>query len=80
MDPGDWFAVSVQPGCNAIKVVRPVHVMLNVLFARPHHLHRTSYPLCDLDRANNEIHLKPTAEATTEEVIVNPNLFRWQAG
>ena len=78
MGPGDRFAVFVQAGGDPIIVVRPVHVVLDVFFAGPHHLHRTWDLLRDFDRPDNEIHLEPTAEAAAQEVIVDLDFFRRQ--
>jgi hypothetical protein len=75
MGPGDRFAVFVQAGGDPVIVVRPVHVVLDVFFAGPHHLHRTRDLLCDLDRPNDEVYLEPTAEAAAQEVIMHLDSF-----
>ena len=80
MGPGDRSAVFVQASRDPVIVVRPIHIVLDVLFAGPHHLHRTGDLLCDLHRPDDEVHLKPTAEAAAQEVIMHLDFLRRQAG
>ena len=80
VSPGDRSAVFVQASRDPVIVVRPIHIVLDVLFAGPHHLHRTGDLLCDLHRPDDEVHLKPTAEAAAQEVIMDLDFLRRQAG
>src|SRR5439155_373266 len=66
--PGDRHAVRIQAGGDAIIVIRPVHVVLNVFFPAPHHLHRAGDLLGDLHGPGNEVHLEPPAEPAAQEM------------
>ena len=77
---GDRSAVLVQTCRESIVVVRPIEIVLDVLFTSPHHLDRTRDLLRDLHRPDDEIDLKPTAEAPAEEVIMDVDFLRRKAG
>ena len=76
MVPGDRLAVRVEAGGNAVEVIGPVHVVLDVLLAGPHDLHRTVHLLGDLDRLGDAVDLEPAAEAAAEQVIVDHDLVQ----
>ena len=80
MAPGNRLAVRVEPGLHAVVVIRPVHVVLDVLLAGPDDLHRPVDLLGDLHRLRDEVHLEPAAEAAAEEVVVHHDLLQRQAG
>src|SRR5438046_4566722 len=70
MGPGDRLALGIEAGGDAVKVIRPVHVVLDVFLAAPEHLHRPGHLLGDLHRPGDEIHLEPPAEAAAQEMVV----------
>ena len=78
--PGDRPALRVEPGRNAVEPIGPVHVVLDVFLAGPHHLHGTIDMLGDLDRANRAVGLQPPAEAAADQMIVDDDLLERQAG
>src|SRR4030095_15656974 len=78
--PSDRPALVVKPGRNPVEPVGPVHVVLDVLFAGPDHLHRTVHLLCDLDRANDAVGIEPAAEAAANQMVVDHTLLDRQAG
>ena len=78
--PGDRHSLRVQAGGDPVVIVRPIHIVLDIFLAGPHHLHGAGDLLRDLDRPDDEIHLEPPAEAAAQEVVVHlHSLFR-QAG
>ena len=79
MAPGDRHAVLVEAGGEAVVVVRPVHVVLDVLLAAPHDLDRVLRLLGNQRRLDDEVELEPPSEAAAQEVIVDAHLLRFQA-
>src|SRR5881409_565507 len=67
-------------GRDAIIVIRPVHVVLDVFLAAPEHLHRAGDLFRDLHGPGDEIHLEPPAEAAAQEMVVHPDLGLRQPG
>src|SRR5205823_6012160 len=63
MGPGDRLALGIEAGRDAIIVIRPVHVVLDVFLAAPEHLHRAGDLFRDLHGPGDEIHLGPPADA-----------------
>ncbi len=80
MRPGHRSTVLVQAGGDAVVVVGPVHVVLNIFFPGPHHLHGARDLLRDLDRARHEIHFQPPPEPPSQQVVVHPHLVAGQPG
>src|SRR5581483_319357 len=74
MAPGQRLTVSIQSGRNPVHVEWPVHVVLNILLARPNHLHRPIDMARDTRRNHDAIDLQPTPEAATNELIVEFDL------
>ena len=79
MVPGDRLAVRVEAGGNAVEPIGPVHVVLDVLLARPHDLHRTVHLHGDLNRAGDAVDLEPAAEAAADQVIVDHDLVQLES-
>ena len=71
MRPSNRLAGSIKPRRQTIEIVRPIHIVLDVLLAAPDHLHRTIDVLGDLDGQHRAIGLQPSAEATANQMIVN---------
>ena len=80
MRPSNRLAGSIKPRRQTIEIVRPIHIVLDVLLAAPDHLHRTIDVLGDLDGQHRAIGLQPSAEATANQMIVNFDRILWQAG
>src|SRR2546423_11730910 len=80
MGPGDRLALGIEAGRDAIIVIRPVHVVLDVFLAAPEHLHRAGDLFRHLHRPGDEIHLEPPAEAAAHEMVVHPGLGLRQPG
>ena len=80
MGPGDRLALGIEAGRDAIIVIRPVHVVLDVFLAAPEHLHRAGDLFRDLHGPGDEIHLEPPAEAAAQEMVVHVDLGLRQPG
>jgi hypothetical protein len=80
MRPGDDFALCIDARADAIVIERTIHVVLNVLLARPDHLHRSLYLLGNPHGTHRPVVLQAPAESATEQMIVNADLFPLQAG
>ena len=79
-----WFQATglpfaSRPADNAVEPIGPVHVVLDVLLARPHDLHRTVDLHGDLNRAGDAVDLEPAAEAAADQVIVDHDLVQRQS-
>jgi hypothetical protein len=59
---------------------RAVEVVLNVVLARPDHLHGAVHPGRDFRGLDHEVLLGAPAEAAAEEGRVDPGIFRADAG
>ena len=79
MVPSDELAVRIKAGADPVVVVGPVHVVLDVLLAAPHDLHRIFRLLGDERRLHDEVELEPAAEAAAEQMIVEAHLLRLQS-
>jgi hypothetical protein len=62
----------------AVVVVGAVHVVLDVFFARPDDLDRTAHLLRDLHGTHDSVVFEATAEAATEQMVVDAYLLRLQ--
>ena len=80
MRPGHGLALRVHARADAVVVIRPVHVVLDVFLARPDHLHRPAHVLRDLHGAHGAVELEAAAESAAEQVIVDAHLLALQAG
>src|SRR6516162_8299949 len=79
MVPGNRHSLLVETGGQPVEPIGPVHVMLDVLLARPDDLDWTVALFGDLDGANDAVALEPAAKPTADKVIVDHDLVRWQA-
>src|ERR1700724_3816591 len=73
MVPRDRSSRLVETRRNPIVVVGSVYIVLDVLLAAPDHLDGTVDLLGNFDREKGTIWLKPTAEASTQILIVDHN-------
>ena len=80
MVPGDRHALRVEAGGQPVEEIGPVHVVLDVLLAGPHDLHRAVDLLRDLDGADDAVDLEPPAEAAADQMVVDDDLVQRQAG
>ena len=80
MAPGDGRPVRVQTGGEPIKPCRPVHVVLDILLARPDDFDGAIKMLSDLDGSNDAIDLQPPAKTAADQMIVDHDLIQRQAG
>src|SRR3954466_4192511 len=80
MGPAEDSAVRVYPSAQSVVIVRAVHVVLDVLLARPNYLHRTAHPLCDLHRAQRAVVLESAPEPAAEEPVMDAHLLGLEAG
>ena len=79
MAPGDRHALRVEARGEAVVVVRPVHVVLDVLLAAPHDLDRVFGLLGNQRCLDDEVELEPSPEAAAQQVIVNAHLLNLQS-
>ncbi len=79
-DHANDLAAGVDARAQAVVVVRPIHVVLDVLLARPDHLDRPVHLLRDLHGAHRAVELESAAEAAAQQVIVDAHLLALQAG
>jgi hypothetical protein len=77
--PRNRLAVRVEARGDFVVVVRPVHVVLNVFFACPDHLHRRRHLFADLDRLRDHVEFEPPPEAAADQVVVHDDLVGGQA-
>src|SRR5471030_1374498 len=63
MLPRDGLAVGIEAGGDDVVVIRAIHVVLDVLLARPRDLHGCADLLADLQRLADEIGFQPAPEA-----------------
>ena len=78
--PRDRHAFRIETGGQAVEEHRPVHVVLDVLFARPDHFDGTVDVFGDLDGALDAVALQPPAEAAADQMVVHHDLVQRQAG
>ena len=77
--PGDRHSFLVEAGGQPVEEIGPVHVVLDVLLARPHDLDGTVDLLGDLDGARDAIGLQPPAEPAADQMVVDHDLVQRQA-
>ena len=65
------IAPFVQAGREAVVIIRPVHIVLDVLLARPYDLHRAIDLLGDFYRPDHAIDIEPAAKAASDQMVVN---------
>src|SRR5258708_17552500 len=80
MRPGNRLAVGVECRADAVVVVRAIHVVLNVFFARPDDLDRAADLLCHLNGTDDPVVLEATTETAAEQMVVDANLVQLEAG
>src|ERR1700730_4791150 len=80
MLPGYGISADIQSGRHPVQVVGSVHVMLNILFPAPDHLHRSIHLLRDPDRKKVAIGLETPAKTAPEVLVVNSDRILGQAG
>src|SRR5258708_21560298 len=72
--PGHRLALRVKARRDPVVPIGPVHVVLDVLLARPHDLHRAIDLLGNLNGANCAISFQPPAKAAADEMIMDNDL------
>ena len=80
MRPRHRLALRVDARADAVVVVRPIHVVLDVFLARPDHLYRPSHLLRDLHGAHGAVELEAPAESAAQQMIVDAHLLALEAG
>ena len=80
MAPGNRNTVLVEARREAVVIVGPVDIVLNVFFAGPHHFHRTVDLPSDPHGQGDAIDVQPATEAAAEQLIVDLDLLERQAG
>jgi hypothetical protein len=70
------ITLGIETGGQPIEPIRPIHVVLDVLLARPHDLHRTVDMLRDLDRPSNTVRFQPAAEPVADQMVVDHDLVQ----
>src|SRR5262249_35211520 len=65
----------VEAGGDAIVVIGAVHVLLDVFLAAPDNLDWMAQLLANERCLYDEVELKPSAEATAEEMVVDTHLI-----
>src|SRR5262249_37486898 len=80
MRPPHWFALRIQPRADAVVIVWAVHVVLDVLLARPDHLHGPANLLCDLHRPHGPVVFETAAKSATQQVVVDAHLLAREPG
>ena len=73
--PGHRLAMRIEAGCESVVVVRAINVVLDVLLASPHDLDRGIDLLRNAHGLGHVIHFESAAEAATQEMIVDHDLF-----
>src|SRR5680860_1786502 len=77
---GDEPILSVEAGREPVIVVRPVYVVLDVLFAAPDNLHRSIDLLRDRHCLSDAVHVQSPSEPATEQMVMNLDPFGREAG
>src|SRR5262249_61179967 len=77
--PGDDPAV-VEACRNVVAIGRAVDVVLDILFAGPHDLHRSVDLFGDADGRRHHVGLETAAKAAADQLIVHDNLVDRQSG
>ncbi len=67
-------------GGEHVAIHGPVHIVLHVLLARPHHFDRTVHLLGNLHRGVDHVDFEPAAEPPSDEMIVYGDLLEGQSG
>ena len=76
----DGPAVRIEPRRQFAVNRGAVKIVLNVVFARPGHLHGRAGGFRNLDRVHNEILLRAPPESPAKKRGVDSNLLRFEAG
>jgi hypothetical protein len=76
----DRHALVVQPGRQAVQVIRTVHIVLDVFLARPDDLQRALGQFGEGHRLDHVVDFQPAPEAAAEVVVVHLDLLDRQAG
>ena len=74
MIPGDRHPIRIETGGHPVEPIRPVHIMLDVFLAGPHHFDRAVDMFGDFYRARDAIDLQAPAESTPDQMIVDERL------
>ena len=77
---GYGITFTIQARTEPVQGVRPVIVMLDILFPRPDEFYRPGNRPGYLHGFSDEVLLNPAAKAATEECRMYRNLFRRNAG
>ena len=77
---GDELVLSIKSGCEAIVIIGPVNVVLNVLFPTPDNLHGPLDLPGDGDGLRDAVHVETASKAPADNMVVNLDLLGWQAG
>src|SRR5690348_13213516 len=80
MRPAHRPALRVEARADAVVVVRPIHVVLDVFLARPDHLHRPAHLLRDLHRPQGSVVFETTTESAAEQVVMDAHLLARRLG
>ena len=80
-----WFQATgtpffVETGGQPVEEIGAIHVVLDVFLARPDDFDRAVDMLRNLDGANDAVDLQPPAKAAADQMIVDHDLVRRQAG
>ena len=78
--PGDGPAARVQASREAVVIIGPVQIVLDILLARPDDLHGAIDLLGDLYGPDHAIDIEPAAEAAADQMIVDLDLLLGEAG
>src|SRR5262245_9002311 len=78
--PGNGPALGIQSGGYAVNPIGAIHVVLDILLTRPDDLHGAVDMLRDLNGTDGDVRFQPPAKPATEQMIVDDDLLRRQAG
>jgi hypothetical protein len=70
----DELILRIEAGGEPVIVIRPIDVVLDILFAAPDDLHRPVNLLCDRNGLGDAVHVEPAAKAAAEQMIVHLDL------
>ena len=70
----------VQARREAVVIIGPVQIVLDILLARPDDLHRAIDLLGDLHGPDHAIDIEPAAKAASDQMVVNLDLLLGEAG
>src|ERR1700731_2868542 len=68
------MALFIEAGAKRVVVIRSIDIVPYVFLARPDHFDRIIDLFGDLDRLSDAIHVKATAEAAAEQMVVHFDL------